>query len=75
MALTGPKICSDRLGTRLTRTLAQLHANACVGHVLQSSLVPRHIILLKAGTEAISEYRLLYSLSVFTVTLHVLKFE
>jgi len=40
----------------LTRTLAlaQLHANACMGHVLQSSLVPR-TILLKAGTEAISE--------------------
>ena len=36
----------------LTRKLAQLHANACMGHVLQSSLVPR---LLKAGTEALSE--------------------
>ena len=34
---------------------AQLHANACMGHVLQSSLVPRCTILLKAGTEAISE--------------------
>ena len=42
----------------LTRTLAQLHANAqnaCMGHVLQSSLIPRRTILLKAGTEAISE--------------------
>ena len=73
MALTGPKICSDRLGTRLTRTLAQLHANACMGHVLQSSLAPRRTILLKAGTEAISEYRLLVFLSVFTVTLHTIK--
>ena len=34
----------------LTRILKQLHAN-----VLQSSLVPRRTILLKAGTEAISE--------------------
>ena len=41
--------------TSLTRTLAQLHANACMGHVLQSSLVPWRTILLKAGTEAISE--------------------
>ena len=43
--------------------------------MLQSSLVPRHTILLKAGTEAISVYRLLVFLSVFTVTLHVSKFE
>jgi len=41
----------------LTRTLAQLHANACKSQVLriQSSLVPRRTILLKAGTEAVSE--------------------